>query len=89
MCTCLCCSNFFNNIIVDALSGSYNSGGMLTWGKVVNGSAAYQAMRDVNWNTGLYAERYPDLAVLEDFFSPNCAQDVNCPGVPPGALLGH
>jgi hypothetical protein len=36
------------------------------------------------WNTSLYAERYPALAQLHDYYAPNCAWDPDCPPAPFG-----
>lgn len=78
-------SGIFNNIIVDA-NATYNSGGMLTWdvNGQVNTSTYYEKMREVGWDTGVYAARYPPLAALHDYYTPSCAEDPACPAAPWG-----
>lgn len=73
-----------NNIVVDALNLTLNSAGMLTWDEKghTNGSSYYLEMDAVNWNTGVYAERYPDLAALDDFVAPDCPLNLRCPAAP-------
>ena len=78
-----------NNIFVDAVNASFNSGGGLAWpefGQQDNASAYYAKMRAVAWDTGLYAAAYPELAVLQDFFStePPCRENPRCPAAPWG-----
>lgn len=67
-------SSFVNNIVVDT-NGTMNSGGMLTWDKKgqLNSSAFKIAMREVK-----FAQRYPKLALLHDYYASECANDVLC-----------
>lgn len=76
-------SKLVNNIVVDT-NGTFNGGGMLWWDKrgQNNNSAYYDEMRAVHWDSGLYAERYPDLALLHDYYTSECADDVLCPAAP-------
>ena len=76
-----------NNIWVDLPNGTYNSGGGIRWsafGFMSNASAAYAAMRAVGWDSDLFAQRYPALAALQDFYAPDCATNPRCPPAPFG-----
>ena len=81
-----------NNIFIDAVNGSYNSGGGIRWaefGFMSNQSAAYAEMRAVGWSSGLFAERYPALAALQDFYAPDCAENAQCPPAPFGNAVAR
>ena len=76
-----------NNIWVDTANGTYNSGGGIRWaafGFMSNASAAYAEMRAVGWSSGLFEQRYPALAELQDFYAPDCASNPLCPAAPFG-----
>jgi hypothetical protein len=78
-------SNFTSNIIID-VNGTYNSGGMLTWdvSGQINSSSYFNGLRAVQWNKGIYAQAYPDLALRDDYFisRANCSSDWHCPSAP-------
>jgi hypothetical protein len=81
-----------NNLWVDVGNGTYNSGGGIRWttfGFMSNASTAYATMRAVGWRSGLFAQRYPELAALEDFYAPGCAGDPQCPPAPFGNAVAR
>ena len=78
------------NLVIDAPNGTYNSGGGIRWpefGFMSNASAAYAAMRAVDWRGGAFAAAYPALAALDDFYAPDCARAASCPPAPFGNVV--
>jgi hypothetical protein len=80
-----------NNIFVlDGSSGTFNGAAGLTWDAAQQGNASqYLAdLRAVQWNSGLYAQRYPALAELLDYWPEGgalaCAADARCGPAPYG-----
>ena len=85
-------TSIVNNIWVDSANGTYNSGGGIRWpsfGFMSNASAAYAEMRAVGWSSGLFAQRYPALAALQDFYAPDCATNARCPAAPFGNAVAR
>lgn len=78
-----------NNLIIDSVNVTYNSGGGLAWpsfGQQDNSSSLYAEMRAVHWNEGVFARAYPALAELQDYYAPapRCADNPRCPPAPYG-----
>lgn len=78
-----------NELTIDANISMFQS----IWGLSGSGYTAVCAangsrlagMRAMNWSTGIYAQRYPDLAALHDYCDPepaDCAADPACPAAP-------
>lgn len=85
-----------NNLFIDMPNVSCNSGGGLAWesfGQQSNASQYYADMRAVNWSTpgSPFAEAYPALAALQDFYSTNpaCAVNQACPAAPWGNAIAR
>ena len=83
-----------NNIMVlDGSNGTFNGAAGVVWDKAQQGNAsAYIAdLRAVQWDSGIYAERYPELATLEDFWPAGgalaCAANERCGAAPYGNVI--
>ena len=83
-----------NNILVlDGSNATFNGAAGVSWDKAQQGnSSAYiAALHHVQWDEGLYAERYPALAALNDWWPVGgalaCAADEHCGAAPWGNVL--
>jgi hypothetical protein len=76
-----------NNIIIDPTNGTYNSAGGIAYsefGQMSNASVMYTEMRAMDWNTSVFKTAYPALAVLNDFYTSDCATNPLCSAAPWG-----
>jgi hypothetical protein len=47
-----------------------------------NGSIYYTELVEAGWRRAPYADRYPQLALLDDFYSPRCSETPSCGPAP-------
>ena len=77
--------NVTNNVIVD-LPAVYQTGAGITWNVDMQDQTSdyYGQMKAEKWNKGIYAQKYPELAALEDKFGSlkKCAETKACPAAP-------
>ena len=83
-----------NNILVlDGSNATFNGGAGLDWDRAQqdNSSQYLQELRDVAWDRGLYAQRYPALAQLWDYWpaggAAECALSASCGPAPYGNVI--
>jgi len=74
---------------------SFNGAAGLTWDTAQQGNASQYLinLRAVEWNASLWAQRYPRLASLHDWWPtggvPSCAADPNCGPAPAGNVMAR
>lgn len=87
------CIKVNNILVLDGSNATFNGGAGVTWdgAQQGNGSAYLTELHAVGWNQGLFAQRYPALAALHDYWpaggAVECAGDPQCGPAPWGNVL--
>jgi len=87
------CLKVNNILVLDGSNATFNGGAGVTWDKVQQGNASTYLtdLHAVAWDQGLFAQRYPALAVLHDYWpsggAVECAGDPQCGPAPWGNVL--